>query len=110
MPEGIDIDRIGLMGGARGTRNAALAAAVDPERIKAMVLMSVYYDDDLARIFPTLNASSLLIATEERARDRTIQAHRALPNSDLVIYPGDGQTHHIRYFQPGVVELVGDFL
>jgi dienelactone hydrolase len=108
--EGIDPNNIGLMGGARGTRNASLAAAVKPDRIKAMVLMSVYYDDDLAKIFPTLDASVLLIATEHRASARTLQAHRALKNSDLMIYPGDGQTHHIRYFKPEVVEFVGDFL
>lgn len=108
--EGIDENNIGLMGGARGTRNASLAAAVDPDRIKAMVLMSVYYDDDLAKIFPTLDTSVLLISTEHRARERTLQAHRALKNSELMLYPGDGQTHHIRYFQPGVVELVGDYM
>ena len=108
--EGIDPNNIGLMGGARGTRNASLAAAVNPDRIKAMVLMSVYYDEDLAKIFPTLDASVLLIATEHRASERTLQAHRALKNSDLMIYPGDGQTHHIRYFQPGIVDFVGDFL
>jgi pimeloyl-ACP methyl ester carboxylesterase len=108
--QGIDPNNIALMGGARGSRNAVLAAAQDPDRIKAMVLMSVYYDEDLARVFPNLETSILMIATEHRASGRTLQAHRAAKNSDLMIYPGDGQTHHIRYFQPGIVDFVGDFL
>ncbi len=108
--EGIDPDRIGLMGGARGSRNATLAAAEDPGRIKAMVLFSVYYDEDMERVAPTIDASILMIATEHRSADRTLQAHRAFKNSDLMIYPGDGQTHHIRYFHPEIVDFVGDFL
>jgi hypothetical protein len=33
-----------------------------------------------------------------------------MKNSDLLIYPGDAQTHHMRDIQPGIVEDVGEFM
>ena len=75
-----------------------------------MVLMSVYYDDEIAEIFRNLDAAALLIVSEHRAKDRTILAHKAFKNSDLMVYPLDGQTHHIRFYHPRIVEDVGDFL
>jgi dienelactone hydrolase len=107
---GIDIEKIGLLGGARGSRNAVLAAALDPERIKVMALLSVYYDDDMVSVLPTLNSSTLLITTEHRNKESTLRVHRAMRNSELLIYPGDAQTHHMRDIQPGIVEDVGKFM
>ena len=108
--EGIDVDRIGLLGGARGARNGVLATALDPSRIRAMALMSVYFEEDMAPVLPTINSATLLIATEHRNSDSTIQVHEAMPNSDLIIYPGDAQTHHMRDIHPNIVQDVGQFL
>lgn len=108
--EGIDPQNIGLLGGARGSRNALLAAGVDPGRVKAMVLMSVYYGEDIGPVLPQLDASTLLIATEHRNKDNTVRVHNAMKNSDLLIYPGDAQTHHIRDIEPGIVEDAGKFM
>lgn len=108
---GIDPNNIALMGGARGTRNATLAAAQFRDQIKAMVLMSVYYDDEIGKIFSSLdNTAGLLIVSDLRSKDRTIQAQKAFKNSDLLVYPLDGQTHHIRFYHPEIVDTVGDFL
>ncbi len=108
--EGIDPENIGLLGGARGSRNAILAAGQDPDRVKAMALMSVYYSEDVGQILPQLNASTLLIATEHRNKENTVRVHQAMKNSDLLIYPGDAQTHHIRDIEPGIVDDVGKFM
>ncbi len=108
--DGIDVDRIGLLGGARGARNGVLATALDPDRIKAMALMSVYYEDDMDAVLPSINSATLLIATEYRNSESTIRVHNAMPNSDLIIYPGDAQTHHMRDIHPGIVQDVGEFL
>ncbi|NNE37666.1 MAG: hypothetical protein HKN08_05115, partial [Gammaproteobacteria bacterium] len=98
------------LGGARGARNGVLATALDTDRFKAMALMSVYYEEDMDAVLPTINSSTLLIATEHRNSDSTIRVHRAMPNSDLIIYPGDAQTHHMRDIHPGIVQDVGEFL
>ena len=108
--EGIDADRVGILGGARGARNGVLANALNPERIKAMALLSVYYEDDMDPVLPIITSSTLLIATEHRNSESTIRVHRAMPNSDLIIYPGDAQTHHMRDIHPGIVQDVGEFL
>jgi dienelactone hydrolase len=108
--EGIDPDNIGLLGGARGSRNAILAAGLEPDRIKAMVLMSVYYSEDIEAVLPGLDASTLLIAAEHRNSDNTRRVHNLMKNSDLQIVSGDAQTHHIRDIQPGIVKDVGDFM
>jgi len=108
--EGIDPNNLGLLGGARGSRNAILAAGQDPGRIKAMALMSVYFGDDIGPILPQLDAATLLIATEHRNKDSTVRVHKAMKNSDLLIYPGDAQTHHMRDIEPGIVDDVGKFM
>lgn len=107
---GVDVDRVGILGGARGARNGVLATALNPERIKAMALLSVYYEDDMDPVLPTITSSTLLIATQHRNSESTIRVHRAMPNSDLIIYPGDAQTHHMRDIHPGIVQDVGQFL
>jgi dienelactone hydrolase len=108
--EGIDPNNLGLLGGARGSRNAILAAGQDPARIKAMVLMSVYFGDDIGPILPQLDAATLLISTEHRNKDDTVKVHEAMQNSDLLIYPGDAQTHHMQDIEPGIVDDVGKFM
>lgn len=108
--EGIDPENIGLLGGARGSRNAILAAGQDPDRVKAMVLMSVYFGDDVEPVLPKLDASTLLIATEHRNKEDTVRVHEAMRNSDLLIYPGDAQTHHMRDLHPNIVDDVGEFM
>ncbi len=108
--DGVDVNRIGLLGGARGARNGVLATALDPDRIKAMALMSVYYEEDMDAVLPIINSSTLLIATEHRNSESTIRVHEAMPNSDLIIYRGDAQTHHMRDIHPGIVQDMGQFL
>ena len=109
--EGIDPDRIAIVGEARGTRSALLAAEGD-ERVKAMVLISAYEADDrMEHAVRSLDIPMLLIDTETNwARPGTEAVHDWAKRSQLMIYPRLGHSHHIRYFHPQMVGLMGDFL
>ena len=109
--QGIDSDRIAIVGEARGTRSALLAAEGD-NRIKAMILISAYEADErMAKAAASLDIPMLLIDTETNwAREGTEFVHRTAKNSQLMIYPRLGHSHHIRYFHPQMVGFMGDFL
>lgn len=109
--DGIDANRIAIVGEARGTRSALLAAEGDP-RVKAMVLISAYEADDrMEQAARTLDIPMLLIDTETNwAREGTEAVHGWAQQSQLMIYPRLGHSHHIRYFHPQMVGLMGDFL
>ncbi len=109
--DGIDANRIAIVGEARGTRSALLAAEDDP-RIKAMVLISAYEADERMELAArSLDVPMLLIDTETNwARPGTEAVHGWARRSQLMIYPGLGHSHHIRYFHPQMVGLMGDFL
>ncbi len=109
--EGIDSDRIAIVGEARGTRSALLAAEGD-DRIKAMILISAYEADErMEHATASLDIPILLIDTETNwARAGTELVHKRAKNSQLMIYPRLGHSHHIRYFHPQMVGFMGDFL
>ena len=109
--EGIDADQIAIVGEARGTRSALLAAEGDP-RVKAMILISAYEADDrMQQAALSLDIPMLLIDTETNwAKPGTLAVHEWASNSQLMIYPRLGHSHHIRYFHPQMVGLMGDFL
>lgn len=109
--EGIDADRIAIVGEARGTRSALLAAEGD-KRVKAMILISAYEADArMERAIESLDIPILLIDTETNwAREGTEFLHDKAQRSQLMIYPRLGHSHHIRYFHPQMVGLMGDFL
>ena len=109
--DGIDSDRIAIVGEARGTRSALLAAEGD-ERIKAMILISAYEADErMEQATASLDIPILLIDTETNwAREGTELVHERAKNSQLMIYPRLGHSHHIRYFHPQMVGFMGDFL
>lgn len=109
--EGIDPNRIAIVGEARGTRSALLAAEGDP-RVKAMVLISAYEAGErMERAVRSLDIPMLLIDTETNwARPGTEAVHEWARRSQLMIYPRLGHSHHIRYFHPQMVGLMGDFL
>ena len=109
--DGIDADRIAIVGEARGTRSALLAAEGD-DRVKAMILISAYEADDrMANAAASLDIPMLLIDTETNwAREGTEFLHGIARRSQLMIYPRLGHSHHIRYFHPQMVGFMGDFL
>jgi dienelactone hydrolase len=109
--DGIDADRIAIVGEARGTRSALLAAEADP-RVKAMILISAYEADErMQRAAESLAIPMLLIDTETNwAKPGTLAVHGWAKNSQLMIYPRLGHSHHIRYFHPQMVGFMGDFL
>jgi dienelactone hydrolase len=109
--DGIDADRIALVGEARGTRSALLAAEGD-DRVKAMILISAYEADErMVQATESLHVPMLLIDSETNwARSGTELVHDKASNSQLMIYPRLGHSHHIRYFHPQMVGFMGDFL
>ncbi|MDH3533325.1 MAG: acetylxylan esterase [Gammaproteobacteria bacterium] len=109
--DGIDANRIAIVGEARGTRSALLAAEGDA-RVKAMILISAYEADDrMEQAARSLQIPMLLIDTETNwAREGTEAVHRWAQNSQLMIYPRLGHSHHIRYFHPQMTGFMGDFL
>ncbi|MFQ5982910.1 MAG: alpha/beta hydrolase family protein, partial [Woeseiaceae bacterium] len=109
--DGIDSDRIALVGEARGTRSVLLAAEED-DRVKAMILISAYEADErMEQVTASLDIPMLLIDTETNwAREGTELVHRKAKRSELMIYPRLGHSHHIRYFHPQMVGFMGDFL
>ncbi len=109
--DGIDTRRIAIVGEARGTRSALLAAEGD-DRVAAMILISAYEADDrMERAARSLDIPMLLIDTETNwARAGTEAVHGWAKRSQLMIYPRLGHSHHIRYFHPQMVGLMGDFL
>lgn len=109
--DGIDENSMAIVGEARGTRSALLAAEGD-ERVKAMILISAYEADDrMEQAAKSLQIPMLLIDTETNwAREGTEAVHGWAKNSQLMIYPRLGHSHHIRYFHPQMVGFMGDFL
>lgn len=109
--DGIDANSIAIVGEARGTRSALLAAEGDA-RIKAMILISAYEADErMKQAALSLKIPMLLIDTETNwAREGTEAVHQWAQRSQLMIYPGLGHSHHIRYFHPQMIGLTGDFL
>ena len=109
--DGIDPNRIAIVGEARGTRSALLAAEGD-DRVKAMILISAYEADErMQRATESLDIPMLLIDTETNwAREGTELVHQKAKKSQLMIYPRLGHSHHIRYFHPQMVGFMGDFL
>ncbi len=109
--KGIDPNRIGIVGEARGTRSALLASAGD-DRIKAMALLSVYEPDEkMEQVISQMDIPILLIDAETNwAAGGTNHVHRLAKRSQIMIYPGLGHSHHIRYFHPEVVGFIADFM
>jgi cephalosporin-C deacetylase-like acetyl esterase len=109
--EGIDPDRIAIIGEARGTRSALLAAEGD-SRIKTMILISVYEPDErMAQAVTQMDIPILFIDTETNwAAGGTRSVHRLAKKGELMIYPRLGHSHHIRYFHPQMVGYMGDFM
>ena len=108
---GIDPNRIAIVGEARGARSALLAAEGD-NRIKTMILISVYEPDErMERAASQLNIPTLFIDSETNwATDGTIHVYNQTKKGQLMIYPRLGHSHHIRYFHPQMVGFMGDFL
>ncbi len=108
---GIDPENIILVGEARGSRSALLAAAVD-DRVKAMVLISVYDPDEpMEQAARQLNIPVLFVDTETNwAAPGTKHVHSLTQRGQLMILPGLGHSHHIPYFHPEVSGFMADYL
>lgn len=109
--KGVDPNRIGIVGEARGTRSALLASEGD-DRIKALALLSVYQPDEkMEQVISQMDIPILLIDGETNwAAGGTNHVHKLAKNSQIMIYPGLGHSHHIRYFHPEVVGFIADFM
>jgi cephalosporin-C deacetylase-like acetyl esterase len=109
--DGIDPNRIAIIGEARGSRSALLAAEGD-NRIKAMILISVYQPDErMEQALSQLDIPILFIDGETNwAAGGTRYVHRLSKKGELMIYPGLGHSHHLRYFHPQMVGFMGDFM
>jgi cephalosporin-C deacetylase-like acetyl esterase len=109
--DGIDPNKIILVGEARGSRSALLAAAVD-DRVKTMVLISVYDPDEpMEQAARQLNIPVMFVDTETNwAAPGTIHVHSLTRRGQLMIYPGLGHSHHIPYFHPEVSGFMADYL
>jgi dienelactone hydrolase len=109
--EGIDPQKIALVGEARGSRSTLIAAASD-NRVKALILISAYDPDDtMIRAAKMLKIPAMLIDTETNwATPGTLQIHSLLDRGQLMIYPGMGHSHHIPYFHPDMPGFMGDYL
>ena len=77
-----------------------------------MILISAYEADErMQRAAESLAIPMLLIDTETNwAKPGTLAVHGWAKNSQLMIYPRLGHSHHIRYFHPQMVGFMGDFL
>jgi dienelactone hydrolase len=109
--DGIDPNNIAVVGEARGSRSALLAAASD-DRVKALILISVYQPDEPMEIAARrLDIPMLFIDTETTwAAPGTIHVHSLARRGQLMIYPRLGHSHHIPYFHPQMKGFMGDYL
>ena len=109
--DGIDPNRIALVGEARGARSVLLAAEGD-SRIKTMILISVYQPDArMEKAATSLDIPILFIDTETNwAKEGTVHVYGLAKRGQLMLYPRLGHSHHIRYFHPQMVGFMGDFL
>ena len=109
--DGIDASSIAIVGEARGARSALLAAEGD-SRVKTMILISVYQPDDrMEQAAKSMDIPILFLDTETNwAKDGTVHVYKLTRRGQIMIYPRLGHSHHIRYFHPQMVDLMGDFL
>jgi len=108
---GIDSNRIAIVGEARGSRSALLAAPGD-SRIKTLILLSVYDPDpEMEQAARQLDIPVLFVDGETNwAAPGTLHIYRLTRRGQLLMLPGMGHSHHIPYFHPEVTGLLGDFL
>jgi dienelactone hydrolase len=109
--KGVDPDRIGIVGQARGTRSALLAAKGDP-RIKTMILISVYEpDSEMEQAISQMDFPILLIDGETNwAAGGTRHIYKFAKRGQLMLYPGLGHSHHILEHNPQMANFMGDFM
>lgn len=109
--KGIDPDKIAIVGEARGSRSALLAAVGDP-RIKTLILLSVYDPDpEMEQAARQLDIPILFVDGEENwAAPGTLHIYGLTSRGELMMYPGMGHSHHIPYFHPTVTGSMGDYL
>ena len=109
--EGVDPNRIGIVGQARGTRSALLAASGDP-RIKTMILISVYEPESrMEQAISQMDFPILLIDGETNwAAEGTKHIYKFAKRAQLMLYPGIGHSHHILETNPQMADYMGDFM
>lgn len=108
---GVDQNRIGIVGQARGTRSALLAARGDP-RIKTMILISVYEPESkMEQAISQMDFPILLIDGETNwAAEGTKHIYKFAKRAHLMLYPGIGHSHHILETNPQMADYMGDFM
>ncbi len=108
---GIDADRLAIVGEARGSRSALLAAVGD-SRIKTLILISVYDPDPkMEEAVRGLDVPILFVDGEMNwAYPGTLQIYRLSKRGQLMIFQGMGHSHHIPYFHPDVTGILGDYM
>lgn len=108
--KGIDPNRLAIMGEAIGSRNALIASEKYLDRIKTMVFLSVNNDEDTRRVMSKVEVPVLFIDAElDHSYTRSQELHKIAKNSQFIAYQF-GHAHHIRYFSPEVVEVVGKWM
>jgi dienelactone hydrolase len=111
--EGIDPNRLGLMGEAFGGKASLLAAAGDP-RVKAIALLSPYgADDKEVQAYLSGTTPPIFIVDSEgntHTRQRSELVHKLASNSSLVLTPGIGQGHHLTDYHRVVAPIVCQWL
>jgi dienelactone hydrolase len=108
---GIDSQKIAIVGEARGSRSALLAAPGD-KRIKTLILLSVYDPDpEMEAAARKLEIPVLFVDGETNwAAPGTMHIYRLVRRGQLMMFPGMGHSHHIPYFHPQVTGLMADYL
>ena len=109
--KGVDPERIGIVGQARGTRSALLAASGDA-RIKTMILISVYEPESrMERAISQMDFPILLIDGETNwAAGGTKHIYKFAKRGQLMLYPGLGHSHHILEHNPQMANFMGAFM
>ena len=108
---GIDAERLAIVGEARGSRSALLAAVGD-KRIRTLILVSVYDPDPKMELAAkSLDIPVLFVDGEVNwAAPGTLHIYGMTRNAQLMMFPGMGHSHHIPYFHPEVSGYLGDYM
>ncbi len=109
--KGVDPNRIGIVGQARGTRSVILASDGD-SRIKSMILISVYEPNDgMEQAVSKIDFPILIIDGETNwAVSGTKHIYNFAKRGQLMLYPGLGHSHHILEHNPQMADFMGEFM
>ena len=109
--KGVDPNRIGIVGQARGTRSVLIASDGD-SRIKSMILISVYEPNaEMEQAISKMDFPILLIDGETNwAASGTKHIYNFAKKAQLMLYPGLGHSHHILEHNPDMADFMGEFI